>query len=144
MRFMMFVIPKGYERAAPDAMPDAKMIETMEKYNDSLRQAGVLLSLDGLTPPSTGARITFKGGKAKVERGPFPRTKEAVGGFWMIRAKSQDEAIDWASRAPMSDGDIIEVRQVQEAEDFPAEVRKVLAATSRTAQPEAPGAGAGN
>jgi hypothetical protein len=128
MRFMMLVIPKDYGDAKPDAMPDPKMIETMEKYNDRLRQAGALISLDGLRPPSAGARIVFSHGQATVSRSPFAGTKETLGGFWMIRAKSQDEAIEWASRAPMSDGDIIEVRQVQETEDFPAEVRKVLAA----------------
>jgi len=133
MRFMMLVIPKNYESAQPDAMPDPKMVETMEKYNDSLRRAGALISLDGLHPPSAGARITFKGGKSTVTRGPFRKTREALGGFWMIRANSQEEAIEWASRAPMSDGDIIEVRPVQETEDFPAEVRKVLGAESKAA-----------
>jgi hypothetical protein len=128
MRFMMLVIPRDYANAKPDAMPDPKMVETMEKYNDRLRQSGVLLSLDGLHPLSAGARITFKDGKATVSRGPFQKAREVLGGFWMIQAKSQEEAIEWASRAPMSDGDIIEVRQVQETEDFPAEVRKVLAA----------------
>jgi hypothetical protein len=128
MRFMMLVIPRDYGNARPDAMPDPKMIETMEKYNDRLRQSGALISLDGLHPLSAGARITFKGGKGTVSRGPFPKAREVLGGFWMIQAKSQEEAIEWAARAPMSDGDIIEVRQVQETEDFPAEVRKVLAA----------------
>jgi len=137
MRFMMLVIPKNYESAQPDEMPDPKIVETMEKYNDSLRQAGALISLDGLHPPSAGARITFKGGKATVKRGPFRKTRETLGGFWMIQAKSQEEAIEWASRAPMTDGDIIEVRQVQETEDFPAEVRKVLAAERPTPSAEA-------
>ena len=131
MRFMMLVIPKDY------AMPDPKMVETMEKYNDRLRRAGALISLDGLHPLSAGARITFKGGKGTVSRGPFRKTGAVLGGFWMIRAKSQEEAIEWASRAPMSDGDIIEVRQVQETEDFPAEVRKVLAAEKPTPSAEA-------
>jgi len=137
MRFMMLVIPKNYESAKPDAMPDPKMVETMEKYNASLRAAGALISLDGLHPPSAGARIVFKRGKTMVSRGPFVGAKETLGGFWMIRAKSMDEAIDWASRAPMSDGDIIEVRRVQETEDFPAEVRKVLAADKPTRSAEA-------
>ena len=128
MRFMMLVIPKDYANAKPDAMPDLRMVETMEKYNDRLHQAGALISLDGLHPLSAGARITFKGGKGTVSRGPFRKTREVLGGFWMIRTKSQEAAIEWASRAPMSDGDIIEVRQVQETDDFPAEVRKVLAA----------------
>ena len=134
---MMLVIPKDYAKAAPDAVPDPKMIETMEKYNDSLRQAGALITLDGLRPPATGARIKFRNGKGTVARGPFAGTREALGGFWMIRAQSHDEAIDWASRAPMADGDIIEVRQVQETEDFPAEVKKVLAAAAKPTAPPA-------
>jgi hypothetical protein len=130
MRFMMLVIPKDYANAEPDAMPDPGMVETMEKYNNQLRQAGALISLDGLRPPSAGARIEFSHGTATVSRGPFTGARETLGGFWMIRAKSLDEAVDWASRAPMADRDIIEVRQVQETEDFPAEVRKVLAASA--------------
>ncbi len=139
MRFMMLVIPKNYESADPDAMPDPRMIETMEKYNASLREAGALISLDGLRPPSAGARIVFSQSTAMVSRGPFAAAKETLGGFWMIRAKSLDEAIEWASRAPMSDGDVIEVRQVQETEDFPAEVRKVLTA-EKPARPMEAGA----
>ena len=128
MRFMMLVMPREYANAKPDVMPDARMVETMEKYNDRLRRAGALLSLDGLHPLSAGARVTFKDGKGTVSHGPFRKVREVLGGFWMIRAKSEEEAIEWALNAPMSDGDIIEVRQVQETEDFPAEVRKVLAA----------------
>lgn len=114
MRFVMLVIPKGYENARPGTMPDPKMVETMEKYNDSLRQAGALISLDGLTPPSAGVRVTFSKGRTAVTPGPFPDARETLGGYWLIRAKSQDEAIEWASRAPMADGDIVEVRQVSE------------------------------
>lgn len=124
MRFMMLVIPEGYATAAPGTMPDAKLVEQMMKYNQSLQQAGVLMTLDGLHPPSTGARVAFKGGKARITDGPFPETKEVLGGYWMLNVKSREEAIEWASRAPMLDGDIIEVRQVQEMEDFPADVKK--------------------
>lgn len=124
MRFMMLVIPKGYEKAAPGTVPDAKLVEKMTKYNDSLKQAGVLLGLDGLHPPSVGARVSFAGGKPKVTDGPFAEAKEVLGGYWMIQVRSQEEAIEWAKRAPMLDGDVIEVRQVQELEDFPPEVRK--------------------
>jgi hypothetical protein len=118
MRFMMLVIPKGYETAEPGTMPDAEMIEAMSKYNENLQKAGVLLALDGLHPPSTGARVSFKGGKSAVKDGPFAEVKEVLGGYWMIQVKSREEAIEWARRAPMADGDIIEVRQVQELEDF--------------------------
>ena len=93
MRFMMLMIPKGYETAAPGAMPDAKAVEAMMKYNKSLQKAGVLLALDGLHPPSTGARVSFPGGKPKVTDGPFAEAKEVIGGYWMIEAKSKAEAV---------------------------------------------------
>ena len=125
MRFMMLMIPKGYEKAAPGAMPDAKAVAAMMKYNESLQKAGVLLALDGLHPPSMGARVSFSGGKPKVTDGPFAEAKEVLGGYWMIQVKSKDEAVEWASRCPASDNEVIEVRQVQEFSDFPAEVQEV-------------------
>jgi hypothetical protein len=75
-------------------------------------------------PPSAGARVSFAGGKAKVTDGPFPGSKEAVGGFWMIRVKSRDEAIEWAKRCPAGVNDVIEIRQVHEPEDFGLEVAR--------------------
>ena len=127
MRFMMLVIPKGYESAQPNQMPDPKQVEQMMKFNESLANAGVLLSLDGLTPPSAGARVSFSGGKPKVTDGPFSEAKECVGGYWIIQVKSREEAIEWAKRAPMTDNEIIEVRRVQEMEDFTPEVRAAAA-----------------
>jgi hypothetical protein len=124
MRFMMLMIPKGYEQAAPDAMPDAEHVAAMMKYNEALKAAGVLLSLDGLHPPSSGVRVTFKHGKPTVTNGPFADAKEVLGGYWMIQVKTKQEAIDWASRCPAADNEIIEVRQVFEREDFPADVQK--------------------
>src|SRR2546425_2730014 len=127
MRFMMLMIPKGYEKAAPGAMPDAKAVAAMMKYNESLRKAGVLLALDGLHPPSMGARVSFSGGRPKVTDGPFAEAKEVLGGYWMIQVKSKDEAVEWAKRCPASDNEVIEVRQVQEFSDFPADVQKAAA-----------------
>lgn len=127
MRFMMLVIPKGYESAAPDAMPSAEAVAEMMKYNEALSKAGVLLSLDGLHPPSAGTRVSYSGGKPTVTDGPFPEAKECVGGYWMIQVKSKEEAIEWAKRAPMGDNEIIEVRQVQEMDDFPADVKAAAA-----------------
>src|ERR1700759_5114988 len=124
MRFMMLMIPKGYEQAAPGTMPDAKAIEAMMKYNEELQKAGVLLALEGLHPPSMGARVSFAGGKPQVTDGPFAEATEVLGGFWMIQVKSKEEAIQWATRCPASKNEIIEVRQIQEMTDFPAEVRK--------------------
>ena len=124
MRFMMMVMPKGYGSAAPDAVPGAEAVGKMMEYNKSLRQAGVLLALDGLLPPSTGARISFSDGKATVTDGPFSEAKEVVGGYWIIQVRSREEAIEWARRAPMSNHEIIEVRQIHEMGDFPEDVQK--------------------
>ena len=124
MRFMMLMIPKGYESAAPGTLPDAKAVAAMMKYNEELQKAGVLLSLEGLHPPSAGARVSFAGGTPKVTDGPFAEAKEVVGGFWIIQVNSRQEAIDWAQRCPGSENETIEIRQVQEMADFPADVQK--------------------
>ncbi len=125
MRFMMLMIPKGYEKAAPGTTPDPKAVEAMMKYNETLKKAGILLSLDGLHPPSAGARVSFSGGKPTVTDGPFIEAKEVLGGYWMIQVKSKQEAIEWASRCPASDNETIEIRQVFEMADFPPDVQKV-------------------
>jgi hypothetical protein len=126
MRFMMLMIPKGYERAAPGTTPDVKAIENMRKYNEELQKAGVLLALEGLHPPSMGARVSFAGGKPKVTDGPFAEATEVLGGYWMIQVKSKEEAIQWASRCPASANETIEIRQVLEMNDFPADVQKAI------------------
>jgi len=128
MRFMMLMIPKGYEKAAPGTTPtDVKAVEAMMKYNETLQKAGVLISLDGLHPASAGARVSFAGGKPKVTDGPFIETKEVLGGYWMIQVKSKEEAVEWAKRCPASENEVIEVRQVFEMSDFPADVQKAAA-----------------
>jgi len=124
MRFMMVVIPKGYETAATDAVPGAEAVARMMEYNKSLQKAGVLLGLDGLFPPSTGARVSCTDGKATVTDGPFAEAKEAIGGYWIIQVRSREEAIEWAKRAPMANNEIIEVRQVYEMGDFPPAVQR--------------------
>src|ERR1700746_3279055 len=123
MRFMMLMIPKGYGKAQPGAMPDAKAVAAMMKYNESLQKAGILLALDGLHPSSMGARVSFSGGKPQVSDGPFAEAKEVVGGYWMIQVKSKEEAIEWACRCPAS-GCTIEIRQVQEFAEFRATCRR--------------------
>ena len=127
MRFMMLMIPKGYEKAEAGAMPDAKRVAEMMKYNEALQKAGVLLALDGLHPPSAGARVSFSGGKPTITDGPFAEAKEVIGGYWMIQVKSKAEALEWASRCPGSDNEVIEVRQVQEFGDFPTDVQEAAA-----------------
>jgi len=135
MRFMMLMIPKGYENAMPGTMPDAKAVAAMMEYNKALKEAGVLLTLDGLHPPSMGARVTFSGGKAMVTEGPFTGVNEVLGGYWMIQVKSKEEAIEWATRCPASDNEIIEIRQVQEFTDFPADVQEAAAGFSEIQNP---------
>ena len=127
MRFMMLMIPKGYETAAPGDVPEADAVAAMMKYNEDLQKAGVLLALDGLHPPSMGARVSFAGGKPLVTDGPFAEAKEVLGGYWMIQVGSKEEAIEWAKRCPASPNEIIEVRQVQEMDDFPEDVQEAAA-----------------
>lgn len=127
MRFMMLMIPKGYEKAEPGTMPEADAVAAMMKYNEELQKAGVLLTLDGLHPPSMGARVSFSGGKPHVTDGPFIETNEVLGGYWMIQVKSKEEAVEWARRCPGADNEVIEIRQVMEMEDFPPDVQDAAA-----------------
>ena len=121
MRFMMIVIS---ESAAHGAGPTAEAVAKMMEYDKALQKAGVLLALDGLLPPSTGARISYAGGKPTVTDGPFAETKEVINGYWIIQVRSREEAIEWAKRAPMSNNEVIEVRQIHEMSDFPEDVHK--------------------
>lgn len=125
MRFMLLMIPKGYETAEPGTMPDAPAVTEMMKYNHRLQAAGVLLGLDGLHPPSMGARVRFVDGQPQVSDGPFAEAGETLGGYWLIDVASREEAIAWATRCPAGDHEIIEVRQVQAFEDFDADVQQV-------------------
>jgi hypothetical protein len=127
MRFMLLMIPQGYEAAAPGTMPPVEAVEKMMKFNEALKDAGVLVTLDGLHPPSMGARVSFTSGKPLVTDGPFIETKEVIGGYWMIDVASKAEAIAWAARCPASDNEVIEIRQVQEMGDFPAEIQEAAA-----------------
>ncbi|HYM45208.1 MAG TPA: YciI family protein [Solirubrobacteraceae bacterium] len=128
MRFMMLMIPGPKDEK--DWTPSPEAVAAMSKYNDELTKAGVLLALDGLHPIEKGARVSFPDGKATVTDGPFIEAKEVIGGYWLIQAKSKEEAVQWASRCPVVDPDpVIEVRQVYEMADFPPEVQE--AATTR-------------
>lgn len=126
MRFMLLMIPHGYETAAPGTVPDdVERVGSMMAFNESLQKAGVLIGCEGLHPPSMGARVSFPGGKPKVVDGPFAEVKEVLGGYWLIDVASRAEAIEWASRCPGSEDEVIEIRQVQEMEDFSPEVQDV-------------------
>jgi len=121
MRFMMFMYPQipdeGWE-------PSAEDMAAMSRYNIELREAGVLLALDGLRPPSEGASVVFEGREARVVDGPFAETKEVVGGFWIIQAGSTEEALEWAQRCPGVDCRV-EVRPIWDLEDIPPEIQEV-------------------
>jgi hypothetical protein len=123
MRFMMFIKigPQDYERE-----PSADDAAAMMKYNEELQKAGALLALDGLQAPSEGATITFGGdGRASVVDGPFAEAKEVVGGYWIIQAKTKEEAVEWAKRVPADPGQTIELRRIFDMEDYSAEVQEV-------------------
>lgn len=126
MRFMLLMIPKGYESAGPEIDLDPQAVEKMMQYNDALQKAGILLACDGLHPPSSGARVSFRGGKPTVTDGPFAEVKEVLGGYWVIEVASRQEAIEWAKRCPGADNEIIEVRQIQQFDDYSEPVQKVV------------------
>ena len=127
MRFMMLMIPLGYESAPPDVQLDPERMAAMMRYNEELRAAGVLITLDGLHPPSMGARVSFATGKPVVTDGPFTESKEVLGGYWMIEVASREAAIEWAKKCPASDNEVIEIRQVHEVTDYPEEMQRVAA-----------------
>jgi hypothetical protein len=127
MRFMLLMIPKGYEQAAPEAMPPVEAVREMMTYNQSLADAGILISCEGLHPPAMGARVTWPAGKPVITDGPFSEAKEVLGGYWIIRVDSLEEAVAWAARCPGDANATIEVRQVQEMDDFPEDLREAAA-----------------
>ncbi|MBI1622662.1 YciI family protein [Aquamicrobium zhengzhouense] len=126
MQFMLLMIPKGYETAPPGIDLDPARVETMMKFNADLQKAGILLALNGLHPPSSGARISFKSGQPTVTNGPFAGTSDVLGGYWIINVGSRDEAIAWAKRCPAADNEVIEVRQIQEMEDYSEPVQDIV------------------
>jgi hypothetical protein len=102
--------------------PSLELVQAMNRYNKELARAGALLALDGLHPPSGATRLTFAdGGRPSVTDGPFTEAKELVGGYWIIQARTKEEAVEWAARAPVADG-TIEVRQIAEETDYPPEI----------------------
>src|SRR5438093_12675835 len=118
MRFMILV--KADKNSEAGVMPSEKLLTDMGKFNEELVKAGVLLAGEGLHPSSKGARVAFSGDKRTVTDGPFSETKELIAGFWLIQAKSKEEAIEWVKRAPMQETEL-EIRQVFQADDFGSE-----------------------
>ena len=120
MRFMMQV--RADKKTESGVLPSKELVVAMGKFNEAMAKAGVMLAGDGLQPSSKGARVTFSGAKRTVSEGPFPEAKELIAGYWMIQVKSKQEAIEWAKRVPFADGEVVEIRQVFEASDFPPEI----------------------
>lgn len=123
MRFMVLVYPEDFDKVGPDFAPPPEAVAAMMKFNEELQAAGVLLSLDGLHPPSMGARVRFGDGAPKVSHGPFPESRETLGGHWIIRVNSLDDAIGWMKRCPIHGKAVVEIRQLFEMEEFPEDVR---------------------
>src|SRR5256885_178471 len=119
MRFMMLV--RADKNTEAGVLPSKELVAAMERVNEGMVKGGVLLAGEGVQPSSKGARGRVLPGAPTVTDGPFP-AKELIAGFWMIQVKSKDEAIEWAKRVPFAAGEVIEIRQVFEASDFPPEV----------------------
>jgi len=124
MRFMVMVRLSGTSAADYEAgaLPAPDDIAEMMKFNEEMANAGIMVAGDGLQPTSKGARVEFPDGKAVVTDGPFAETKELYGGYWVWEVDSKQDAIEWASRCPMSEGDVVELRQIFEMEDFGPEI----------------------
>lgn len=121
MQFLMLMIPgiyNGREKVEDDFVPDPAEIAKMERFNEEFGKAVKILSLNGLHPQSTGARVSFGKGKPVVTDGPFIESKEVLGGYWMVEADSKEELVKWAQRCPAEEGDIIEIRQIFDLADF--------------------------
>jgi hypothetical protein len=131
MRFM--VIMKATSDSEAGVLPDEASLAAMGRYNEELSEAGMLLAGEGLQPSSKGARVRFSGGQPVATDGPFTETKELIAGFWMIRAESKEDAVEWVKRIPNPRGEEFEVelRQVFEEEDFGAEFTPELRAQER-------------
>lgn len=121
MQFLMLMIPAVYQPGAkvdPGFRPDPKKMEAMGKFNEEMGKSVKILSLNGLHPVATGARVAFGGGKPTVTDGPFIEAKEVLGGYWMVEANSKEELVKWAQRCPADPGDVIEIRQIFDPADF--------------------------
>jgi hypothetical protein len=116
MRFMV-IVPTG-NGSEEGVLPDAGLIGAMQRYNEEMVKAGIMLAAEGLHPSSKGARVKFEGGRRTVIDGPYTEAKELIAGFWLIDVKSKEEAIEWVKRAPFDGGVEIQIRQVFETEDF--------------------------
>ena len=121
MKFMMLMIPAVYQggkKVDPGFVPDPKKVEEMERFNEQMAKALKIESLNGLHPVTTCARVLFSKEKPILIDGPFIESKEVLGGYWIVEANTKEEVVKWAQRCPADDGDVIEIRQIFEADDF--------------------------
>jgi len=116
MRFVMLV--KASVESEAGVLPDEEILSEMGRFNDEMVKAGVMLAGEGLQASSKGTRIRYSAGEPTVIDGPFDSVEELIAGFWLIQARSKEEAVEWSKRVPFEDG-VVEVRQVFEAADFP-------------------------
>jgi hypothetical protein len=128
MRFLVMMVPDVYQpkhgkHTDPNFTPDGEILAKMGRFNAGLKEAGALVSVDGLQPITTGARLAFSRGEPLVTDGAFIETKEVIGGIWMLQAESKQQVVEWMKACPAQDGDVIEIRQIAELADFPPEVR---------------------
>jgi hypothetical protein len=121
MRFMMLLPapPEVLENMAPNL----ELVTAMRKYNEDMKKAGVLLASEGLHATSRGKRIKISGGKRLITDGPFTETREVIAGFWIVQAKSPEEALEWANRCPLPEHGLLELRQIFEVTDFAPELQ---------------------
>jgi hypothetical protein len=112
------VIVKASKDSEAGVMPSTELLTAMGKFNEEMAAAGLMEAGEGLHPTSRGARVKYSGGQSSVSRGPFDLSGDLVAGFWLIKTKSLEEAIDWMKHAPFDGGEEIEIRQVFSPEDF--------------------------
>jgi hypothetical protein len=121
MQFLLLMIPAVYQPGSnvePNFVPELDKMEAMGRFNEEFGRAVKILSLNGLKPQSTGARVSFGHGKPVVTDGPFIESKEVLGGYWHVEANSKEELVEWMQRCPAEPGDVIEIRQVFDLSDF--------------------------
>ena len=124
MKVMMLGFVKTTQTEASQTPPTEEALLAMHKFNEELRNAGVLLDLAGLTPTSRGVRVRYSGNKRTVIDGPFAEAKEVIGGYTLLEVKTFAEAVEWAKRAPfgvgMNEGEeaVVEIRPLFDASDF--------------------------
>jgi hypothetical protein len=128
MRCLVMVRATAESEAEPTPMPSEKLLTEMNRFNEELVAAGVMLAADGLQPSKRGKRVHFADGKREIIDGPFADTKELIAGFWLWKVDSMDEALEWAKRCPAPfEGECeIEIRPLFELEDFGVELTPEL------------------